>query len=153
MAQSSAIKVGNLLSLAQERLFTISSDSLLVDAAKMFGNRQIGLIVVCDGAGKMAGVISKTDIVGRISHCTGSSCTMAVASAMTRDVTFCGPSDWLHDVWSIIKQHGLKNIPIVNQDHRPVGLLSARDALQLLLEDVEYEEQLLRDYVSCVGYR
>jgi len=32
-------------------------------------------------------------------------------------------------------------------------MLSARDALQVLLEEVENEESLLRDYVMCVGYQ
>jgi hypothetical protein len=34
----------------------------------------------------------------------------------------------------------------------PIGMLNARDALQLLLEEAQDEELLLRDYVMCVGY-
>lgn len=72
---------------------------------------------------------------------------------MTREVTFCRPSDWLHEVWSIVKQRGLKNIPVVDQDTVPMGVLNARDVVRALLEDTEYEESLLRDYVVGVGYR
>ncbi|MDQ6702105.1 MAG: histidine kinase [Pseudomonadota bacterium] len=57
-----------------------------------------------------------------------------------------------HDVWSILKERGLKNIPVADQDSRPIGVLNARDALEILLEEVEYEELLLREYVMCVGY-
>ncbi|WP_158083557.1 hypothetical protein [Manganibacter manganicus] len=35
----------------------------------------------------------------------------------------------------------------------PIGVLKARDALQLLLTEVEQEETPLRDYMMCVGYR
>jgi signal-transduction protein with cAMP-binding, CBS, and nucleotidyltransferase domain len=147
------LKVERILPAAQERLVTIKTDALLVDAARLLAGTNLKLVVVCDDAGKMAGVITKTDVVGRISHCTGSSCTTAAANVMTRDVTFCHPSDWLHDVWSTIKQRGLQNIPVMDQGSRPVGVLNARDALQALLEDAQHEEQLLRDYVSCVGYR
>jgi CBS domain-containing protein len=52
-----------------------------------------------------------------------------------------------------MKDRGLKNIPVVETDSRPIGVLNARDALEVLLEDAEYEEGLLRDYVMCVGYR
>jgi hypothetical protein len=31
--------------------------------------------------------------------------------------------------------------------------LSAADVLEVLLSEVEYEEELLKDYVMCVGYR
>ncbi len=51
-----------------------------------------------------------------------------------------------------MKERGLKNIPVVGQDSRPIGVLNARDALEVLLQEVEYEELMLREYVMCVGY-
>ena len=78
---------------------------------------------------------------------------MAASHVMMREVTFCRPSDWLHEVWSRVKQRGLKNIPVVDRDTVPVGVLNARDMVRLLLEDTEHEESLLRDYVVGIGYR
>lgn len=146
------LKVERIMPTAQGRLVTIPAGALLIDAAKLLSGPKLNLVVVCDESWKMVGVITRTDIVGRISHCTGGSCTMPAAQVMTREVMSCHPEDWVNDVWSIIKERGLKNIPVVDQDTRPVGVLNARDALQVLLEDVQYEEQLLRDYVMCVGY-
>lgn len=77
----------------------------------------------------------------------------AASTVMTRDVVLCRPGDRLNEVWSVMKERHLKNVPIVDQDVRPLGALNARDALEALLEEVEYEEVLLRDYVMCVGYR
>lgn len=71
---------------------------------------------------------------------------------MTRDVVACKPGQLLSDVWTVMKNRKLKNVPIVDAESRPIGMLNARDALQLLLEEVEDEELLLRDYVMCVGY-
>ena len=45
-----------------------------------------------------------------------------------------------------MNSHGLKNIPVVDEVSRPIGVLDARDALELLREKVEYEELLLRDF-------
>lgn len=146
------LKVERLLPSARERLICVNSGALLIDAARLLNGPKFNLVVVCDNAGKMAGVITKTDVVDRISQCTGCSCTMAASGVMTTEVAFCHLDDWTSDVWSIIKQRGLKNIPIVDQGSTPVGVLNARDVLQALLEDVQHEEQLLRDYVMCVGY-
>ncbi len=33
------------------------------------------------------------------------------------------------NVWSIMKERGLKNLPVLDQGLRPIGVLSARDAL------------------------
>jgi CBS domain-containing protein len=146
-------KVERILLPARERLVTVRTDALLIDAARLLNGPQMNLVVVCDESGKIAGVITKTDIVARISHCTGCSCTMAAADVMTRTVTCCHPGDWLHEVWSVVKQLGLKNIPVVDQNSVPVGVLNARDMVRILLEDTEYEESLLRDYVVGIGYR
>jgi CBS domain-containing protein len=141
------------LPAARDGLVTVRTDALLIDAAKLLNDPRHNLVVVCDDSGRMAGVITKTDVVSRISHCTGCSCTMAAAHVMTREVTFCRPSDRLHEVWSIVKQRALKNIPIVDQDNMPLGVLSARDLVRVLLEDTEHEESLLLDYVVGIGYR
>ena len=108
---------------------------------------------MCGSEGFLAGVITKTDVVDRISHCQGASCAVAASLVMTRDVVVCQPGNWLNEVWSKMKEHGLRNVPVTDRDCRPVGMLSARDALQVLLEEVENEESLLRDYVMCVGYQ
>lgn len=62
------------------------------------------------------------------------------------------PDDWLRKVWSKIKERSFKNVPITDRDSRPVGVLNARDALQVLLKEVENEESLLRDYVMGIGF-
>ncbi|AWM86771.1 cyclic nucleotide-binding/CBS domain-containing protein [Microvirga sp. 17 mud 1-3] len=144
--------VERLLPGARERLVTIGSDAPLMEAAKLL-RAGTDLIVVCNPAGRLTGVITKTDVVGQISHCQGSSCVTPAAIVMTRDVVICHPGDWLNDIWSTMKERGLKNIPVTDAEARPVGVLNARDALQVLLKEVENEESLLRDYVMSVGYQ
>ncbi len=144
--------VERMLAAAQKRLVTIEDDVPLINAAKLLGDLHTDLVVVCGSDKLLAGVISKTDIVRRMSDCQGSGCTTSTSTVMTRTVILCHPSDLLHDIWLIMKERGLKNIPVVDQDSRPLGVINARDALEALLEEVEYEEILLRDYVMCVGY-
>jgi hypothetical protein len=51
-----------------------------------------------------------------------------------------------------MEERSLENIPIVDQDSRPLGLLHAGDILQVLLKKSEEEEPMLRDYVIVLGY-
>lgn len=88
-----------------------------------------------------------------MSLCTGCSCTAAAATVMTKDVAYCRPGDLLQDVWSTMKERKLLHVPIVGNDFRPLGVINARDALFVLLEETEYETALLRDYVTGIGYR
>ena len=145
--------VERMLPVARDRLVTISGDAPLIEAAIHLRDLDSDLVVVCNSDGLLAGVITKTDVVRQISRCSGAACMTAASSVMTRTVVLCRPDDSLNEVWSVMKERHLKHMPIVDQDVRPLGVLNARDALEALLEDVEYEGELLRDYVMCVGYR
>jgi len=145
--------VERMLPIAHDRLVTIRDDALLIEAAALLRDLDCDLIVVCNSDELLAGVITKADIVRQISHCHGNGCMTAASSAMTSTVILCRPGEPLPEVWSVMKERRLKSIPIVDQDVRPLGVLNARDALEALLEEVEYEEILLREYVMCVGYR
>jgi CBS domain-containing protein len=144
--------IEGMLPKARERLVTIADDVPLIQAAKLL---QAGseLVIVCDSAGVLVGVVTNTDIVAQISRCQGASCVTEAESVMTRDVLLCEANDLLQDVWTRMKGRGLKNVPVVDQDSRPLGLLHARDILQVLLSESESDEALLRDYVMGVGYR
>jgi CBS domain-containing protein len=72
---------------------------------------------------------------------------------MSRDLLVCRPGDSLIELWARMKERGFKNVPLVDRDSRPLGIVTARDALQILLAEAENEESLLRDYVMGFGYR
>ena len=145
--------VNQLLSEARKRLTIIGIEALLIDAARALSGPPGELVVVCDSDGKVAGVITKADVVRQITHCQGGACRMVAASAMTRDVVSCRSDEPLSDVWGKMKQHGLRHIPVLDDRLRPIGVINARDALQALLGSATGGVELLRDYVMTVGYQ
>lgn len=146
------ILVEHLLASARKALATVPQDAALVEAARRLrGGTDI--LAVCDSGGCLVGIVTKSDIVARISECQGASCVAPVSAAMTRDVFCCRAKDWLRDVWTEMRERGLKNVPVADEGRHPIGMVTARDAFEALLADVEHEETLLRDYVACVGYR
>jgi arabinose-5-phosphate isomerase len=72
---------------------------------------------------------------------------------MTADVNACSPSDPVEDIWTRMKQTGFMHLPVIDPAKRPLGVLAARDVLETLLEEREYEETLRMDYVNGIGYR
>jgi CBS domain-containing protein len=146
-----AMYVERLLPAARERLVIIADNAPLMEAANLL-HKGTDLVIVCNSAGLVAGVITKTDVVGQMSRCQGASCTMAASLTMTRDVVVCRPDELLQEVWKRMKRRKLKNIPVVDKDSKPVGVVHARDILQVLLEESQDEEAILRDYVMGIGY-
>lgn len=145
--------VERLLPTAQKRLVTIDDNASIVGAAKLLIDRRSDLLVVHSSGKLLVGVITKTDIVRQIGQCQEDGRANAVSTIMTRTVILCHSNDLLRDVWQNMKGRGLKNIPIVDHESRPIGVLNARDALEVLREESEYEELLLGDYVMGVGYQ
>ena len=136
---------------ARELLVTVKEDSPLLEVANQF-RKGIDLIVVCDKEGRATGVITKTDVVALLSRADGARGTQPASDVMTRKIVSCRSNDWGTAVWGFMKEHRLKNLPILDEESRPVGVATARLVLQLLLEETSDEESLLRDYVMNVGY-
>lgn len=144
--------VDDMPEAARARLVTLAVDAKLIEAAKLLTSG-IDIVVARSDDGFLQGVVTKTDVVRQISICQGTACHVPVSSVMTRDVVFCQESDRLQDVSERMKARHLKNIPVVDGENRPMGLLTARAVLRVLLSAAEHEEAQLVDYVKGVGYR
>lgn len=70
--------VKDILDSAREKLVTIVDSAQLIDAAKLLTSGT-DLVVVCDSAGILQGIITKTDVVRQMSVCQGSSCMCAAS--------------------------------------------------------------------------
>lgn len=131
---------------------TISIDGKLIDAAKILDSG-CEVIIVLSPVGVMQGVVTKTDIVRKVSSCEGAMCLSSVALAMTRNIVTCRTKDRLDDVSQLMKEHHLKNIPVIDEDNRLLGVLTAREILRAILGEVEFEEAQMINYVKGIGYR
>jgi CBS domain-containing protein len=131
------ILVEKLVPVARERLVTVREGAPLTEAARVLDGRHINLVVVCDKDGAMVGVVTRTDVVRQLSLCQGCGCTASSATVMTKDVDYCRPNDLLPRVWSNMKERKRFHVPIVDEELRPLGVINARDALLVLLEEAE----------------
>lgn len=146
-------RIATLLPRLDSHLQTVGPDTPLTEAATLLGETPHHLLVVKAADGTMAGVVTRTDIVRAVRHCQGSTCTSACASVMTRSVVACDGDDRLQDIWQVMKERGVQAVPVIDDQRRPIGLLTARDALEELLSEVEHQDELLREYVASTGYR
>jgi CBS domain-containing protein len=144
--------VENILPAARERLVTVRDDAPLLRTATLLGTPHVSLVVVCNTVGAAVGVLSKADIVRQISRCEGHSCTIAAASVMTQKIISCARQDWLDDAWSTMKNTGVRQIPILDENSKPLGIVYAVDAIHALLGEAQNREQMLHEYVMSVGY-
>ena len=150
--ENNPMLVEALLTAARARLVMVALDASLIEAARLL-HTGTDLVVACDTEGKFTGVITKTDIVRKIAQGHRSDSVDLPSLVVSREIVLCRPSDNLADIWSLMKKREFKNVPVIDEENRPIGVLNSNDVLQVQLEEAEYEDGALRDYVMGVGYR
>lgn len=143
--------VDRLHSSTTSRLVVVGQDATVQEAAQSLSRPGIGLVVVCGAGGILQGVVSKSDLIRHLSGPVHSS--PQAAALMTTSVITCGPKDDVHDVWQTMAARNLQNIPVVDDDGKPLGILDVRDAMKALFEEEALQERMLFNYVTGVGYR
>jgi CBS domain-containing protein len=143
--------IGRLASTTSARLAAIAAAQTIQAAAMAFSDPNIGLLVVCDEAGRAVGVLSKSDLVRHLA--CGGHVGSPLAPAMSRTIVYCSAEDDLDATWREMTARRLQNMPVLGADLKPLGVLDVRDALQVLLEQEEGQEQMLVNYISGAEYR
>ena len=147
------ILVKHILEASRRRLVVVSQNASLFDAARILANRDTPLVVVCDSDGIAIGVISSSHIINVLSTAGADALNFNAGAIMTKPVLSCHIGETLQQVWAVMNSRTLPCAPILDDDGRAQGVVHARDVAIALLEEVNYEELLLRDYVMGVGYQ
>ena len=145
--------VKHILEAAQKRLALLSREASIVDAARILANRDTPLIMVCDGDGIAVGVISPSHVVNALATAGVDALGLNAGALMTKPLLSCHVNEDLQQIWAVMNSRTLPCAPILDDDGRAQGVLHARDVAIALLDEVTYEELLLRDYVMGVGYQ
>lgn len=145
------MRMEQLAAITSSRLKIIEESAALRSAAISLSDPQTGMTVVCNGAGTVTGVLTKSDLVRYLANPgSGAACADKL---MSKAVISCRPNDDLHQVWQDMIAKGLQNIPVVDISQKPIGVLDIRDAMKVLLEQEELQEHMLVNYIVGVGYR
>lgn len=144
--------VSDIPQAARTGLTLVEAGDDVIKAARLLTSGP-DILLVHGPDGVLCGVVTRTDIVRRMSICQGAACRGLVSSIMSRDVMRCHEEDGLHDLSSRMKARHIKNIPLVDDMNRPTGLLTARAILRSLLGEAEEAEAQMVGYLSEIGYR
>jgi CBS domain-containing protein len=145
--------VKHILEDARKRLAVLDREALVAEAAAILANPNTPLIVVCDSEGIAIGVVSKSNIIRALAGGKPDAVKMNTADVMTNPVLSCHVEQALQRVWDTMNTRSVRSIPVLDDSGRPQGIVHARDLARTLLEEVDEEELLLRDYVLGIGYQ
>ena len=132
----------------ERALITVNEKDKLLDAINKLVKYTIGAIPVINNNKKLVGIISERDIVKALSNYKNKDYSiLLVNQLMTKTVISCEKevlSDKLMELMTINK---IRHIPIV-ENNAPIGIVSIGDVVNRLIEKVQYENKMLKDFVS-----
>lgn len=146
-------QVQHILEDAQRRLAVLRLDASIQEIAGILANPVTPLVVVCDSDGVALGVVSSADIVTALSRDSGEAVNANAAALMSQPIRSCAPDQTLQSIWATMGAGCVRCIPVLDEAGKPLGIVHARDVARALLDEVTYEEVLLRDYVLGIGYQ
>jgi CBS domain-containing protein len=107
------------------------------EAARLMKERRVGAVMIVED-GKLAGIFTERDVLFRVVAEDRDARTTCLADVMTRNPQTIHPDKPFPDALHLMYEGGFRHVPVV-EDGRPVGVISARDALGPELEDFIYE--------------
>jgi acetoin utilization protein AcuB len=132
----------NVRDIMTARVVTVEMDDQLDVVKKIFDTMKFHHLLVVDDRGKLSGVVSDRDLLKAISPNVGSISETArdaatlnkrVHQIMSRKLVTLHPDASVSESARLFLEQGISCIPIIDNSHKPVGILSWRDVLKALL--------------------
>ncbi|WP_434513893.1 cyclic nucleotide-binding/CBS domain-containing protein [Dechloromonas sp. ARDL1] len=121
------------IKIIQNRHFltTTPEKSIRAVAAHMRDNREGAVLVVAPDDGHLLGICTERDLAFKALAAGLDANTTPVRSIMTANPQTVGPEKPFGHALHLMHEGGFRHLPVVLSDGRPIGVLSARDALGL----------------------
>jgi len=104
----------------------VRRDTLLTDAADRMRGRDLGMLPVCDGD-TLVGIVTDRDITVRATANRLHPELVRCQDVMTPKVVFCFEDQEVDEAGTIMQDHKIRRLPVVNRQRRLVGIISIGD--------------------------
>jgi CBS domain-containing protein len=128
--------------LEPRRLVTAPPGASVAEAARLMTEGNVGAVLVVDG-GRLVGIFTERDAVYRVMAAGRDPAGTTLAQVMTRDPVTVAPDETFGYALLLMHEKGFRHAPVV-EDGRPVGVVSARHALDPDLEEFAAEAERRR---------
>lgn len=104
-------------------VITIGPEASVQDCARLLADYNISGVPVLDGEGRMVGIVTEADIIGKEGD--------AVRDIMTRRVVTAREDTPVDEIAQILTSNRFKRLPI-RRDERVVGIVSRADIVRMI---------------------
>jgi CBS domain-containing protein len=140
------MKVADLIGPRKE-VFSIPETMSVLDAAKYLREKQVRSVGVVDSSGKLAGVVSQSDISDKVAAENKCPAWMTVTEIMSRELVTVTPEVTFDESLRLMEQNGVYHLLILGEGDRYLGMMSVSDLLKVMASDEKARADMLESYV------
>ena len=93
--------------------------------------RRSGAVILIDAEGKLSGIFSDGDLRRLVTDNDGSALSRPINSVMTRSPKRVSENALASEAMAILRQYRIDELPVVDDQDRPVGLIDVQDLVVL----------------------
>ena len=135
-----------ILDTKGHHIVSVEPEAKLAAAVKILGERKIGAVLVMSN-GRVEGILSERDIVRVLGERGASVLDRPVSEVMTCKVVSCRQSDTVSAIMEMMTNGKFRHLPVLEGD-RVVGLISIGDIVKWRVQEYEYEQEALQQYIK-----
>lgn len=92
----------------------------------------VGCVLIVGDRGELVGIFTERDVLYRVAGLVEKADELVVDSLMTPQPSALRVDATLGQLLHLMALHGLRHVPIVDEDQRPVGFIAYRDILRFI---------------------
>jgi len=131
--------------IADRKPITVHGGTTVFAAARLMKKHHVGALMVVDGD-RLAGIFTERDVVFRVLAEGRDASTTRVSEVMTANPRTVDADKAVGYALMLMYDGGFRHVPVVD-DGKPLGMISARDALGPELQEFELE-LVQRDHIG-----
>jgi CBS domain-containing protein len=124
--------------IAGKQVLTEPPETSVAGAARLMKKKNVGAVMVVKHDGHLAGIFTERDALFRVIAEGRDPKTTHLADVMTHDPRTIGADKPFEHALLMMHDGGFRHVPVV-ENGRPIGMVSARDALGPELQDFDTE--------------
>ena len=132
--EAMTFRLGENLPVASERL---TVGQVLHEVSQI--KRRSGAVILVNEAGKISGIFTDGDLRRLVTDDDGSGLKKPIGDVMKRDPKRIRADELASDAMAVMRQYRIDELPVVDDEDKPVGLIDVQDLVVLKMLDVEPE--------------
>ena len=120
-----------------QRPVTLSPEATVTDAMRLMQREHRGCVLVTDDGSprsKLSGIFTERDVLFRIVDRGRNPAALPIGEVMTPDPEALSVRATVAYVLNKMSVGGFRHVPVVDDEHRPVCVISVRDVVNFLVE-------------------